>query len=126
MERRENAQASVAQLSAEREKLTAELAAAEARRDSTYAEIDSEVSATAGARAAVAPDVPAELLALYEKIRSSPGGVGAAALHRGRCEGCHLALTPGDLAAIRDAAPDTVVRCEECRRILVRTPESGL
>jgi uncharacterized protein len=27
---------------------------------------------------------------------------------------------------IRAAAPDDVVRCEECRRILVRTDESGL
>jgi predicted nucleic acid-binding Zn-ribbon protein len=26
---------------------------------------------------------------------------------------------------IRASAPDEVVRCEECRRILVRTPESG-
>jgi len=24
------------------------------------------------------------------------------------------------------SAPDEVVRCEECRRILVRTPESGI
>jgi uncharacterized protein len=27
---------------------------------------------------------------------------------------------------IRAAAPDDVVQCEECRRILVRTDESGL
>ncbi len=31
-----------------------------------------------------------------------------------------------DIGRIRDAAPDAVLRCEECRRILVRTPESGL
>jgi hypothetical protein len=31
-----------------------------------------------------------------------------------------------DLNAIRAADPDEVLRCEECRRILVRTPESGL
>jgi len=31
-----------------------------------------------------------------------------------------------DVAAVRAAAPDDVVRCEECRRILVRTHESGL
>jgi hypothetical protein len=31
-----------------------------------------------------------------------------------------------DLNAIHAAAPDEVVRCEECRRILVRTGESGL
>jgi len=27
---------------------------------------------------------------------------------------------------VRSAAPDEVVRCDECRRILVRTAESGL
>ena len=35
-------------------------------------------------------------------------------------------LNSADLNEIRAAAPDEVVRCEECRRILIRTPESGL
>ena len=69
--------------------------------------------------------MPAELLALYDKIRVS-SGVGAAMLRRGRCEGCHLSLNTVDLRAIRDAPADEVLRCEECRRILVRTDESGL
>jgi predicted nucleic acid-binding Zn-ribbon protein len=126
MERREAAQNDVDSLRAERDKLTAEAEALEARRDESFAEIDTESSATVAARAAVATDIPADLLALYEKIRASSGGVGAAALYRGRCEGCHLALNPGDLGRIRDSASDEVLRCEECRRILVRTVESGL
>jgi predicted nucleic acid-binding Zn-ribbon protein len=67
----------------------------------------------------------AALLALYEKIRES-SGTGAAMLRARRCEGCHMELTPQDLQRIRAAADDEVVRCEECRRILVRTGESGL
>ncbi len=126
MERREAAQNDVASLTAERDKLVAEGEALGARRDELFASIDAEHAATSSARAAVAPDIPADLLALYEKIRASSAGVGAAALYRGRCEGCHLALNPGDLARIRDAATDEVLRCEECRRILVRTAESGL
>jgi uncharacterized protein len=126
MERREAAQSDVSSLTAERDKLSAELAAATARRDELFAGIDAEASATRAARVATSPDIPAELLALYEKIRASSGGVGAAALHRGRCEGCHLALNPSDLGHMRTASDDTVLRCEECRRILVRTPESGL
>jgi predicted nucleic acid-binding Zn-ribbon protein len=47
-------------------------------------------------------------------------------LRAGRCEGCHLTLNTVDLNEIRTSAPDEVIRCEECRRILVRTPESGL
>jgi predicted nucleic acid-binding Zn-ribbon protein len=66
------------------------------------------------------------LLALYEKIRATSDGVGAAALHRARCEECHLTLNPSDLGQMRAASPDAVLRCEECRRILVRTPDSGL
>jgi len=126
MERREAAQAEISALVTERDKLTEEAAAASAQRDQVFGEIDSEVAATTAARAAIVPDIPGELLALYEKIRTQSSGVGAAALHRGRCEGCHLALNPGDLGHIRDAAPDAVLRCEECRGILGRTAEPGL
>jgi predicted nucleic acid-binding Zn-ribbon protein len=37
-----------------------------------------------------------------------------------------VTLSKVDLNQIRASAPDEVLRCEECRRILVRTPESGL
>ena len=77
-------------------------------------------------RAELAATLPDDLVALYEKLRASSGGVGAAALHRGRCEGCHLQLNTTDLNHLRDAPDDDVVRCEECRRILIRTDESGL
>ena len=54
-------------------------------------------------------------------------GLGAAPLHRGTCQGCRLQLPPTEIEALRSAAaPDAVIRCEDCRRILVRTPESGL
>ncbi|MFZ8926138.1 MAG: zinc ribbon domain-containing protein, partial [Candidatus Nanopelagicales bacterium] len=73
-----------------------------------------------------ADGLPTDLLALYDKLRADNGGIGAAALHRGRCEGCRIELTPVDLGRIREAPETEVIRCEECRRILVRTPESGL
>jgi uncharacterized protein len=126
MERREVTQGEIASLTASQTALTADLAAATARRDDAFAAIDGEAAASRAARAAVAPDIDADLLALYEKIRATSDGVGAAALHRARCEGCHLTLNPSDLGHMRAAAPDQVLRCEECRRILVRTPESGL
>jgi hypothetical protein len=37
-----------------------------------------------------------------------------------------LDLDHAELATIRAAADDDVIRCEECSRILVRTSESGL
>jgi hypothetical protein len=47
-------------------------------------------------------------------------------LRQRRCEGCHIELSGSELAAVRAAAPDEVVRCDNCRRILVRTEDSGL
>ena len=126
MERREAVQRRVDELRGERDQLTQSLTETEQRRDATFAEIDAEAEKTTQQRGELASTLPGELLALYEKIRGSSGGVGAAALHRGRCEGCHLQLNTTDLNRLREAAPDEVVRCEECRRILVRTEESGL
>ena len=40
--------------------------------------------------------------------------------------GCNHDLDNAELATIRAASVDEVVRCEECSRILVRTDESGL
>lgn len=101
------------------EKLTAE-------KDEALAEIASERADVERERANVAPGVGPELLALYDKLREQMGGVAAAALQQKRCSGCGLELGQADLARIRAAAEDEVVRCEECRRILVRTAESGL
>lgn len=126
MEKREVVQRRLSEVLAERERVALELAETEQRRDATFAEIDADAEKTTQQRAELATGIPAELLALYEKMRASSAGIGAAALHRGRCEGCHLQLNTTDLNRLRDAPADDVVRCEECRRILVRTAESGL
>jgi predicted nucleic acid-binding Zn-ribbon protein len=113
--------------------LTVQLTDAEARtvgleqtRDARYAEIDAELAEVAAARTQVAAEVPADLLALYDRLRAAKNGVGAAALRARQCGGCMLTLDNAELAVIRAAADDEVLRCEECQRILVRTPESGL
>ena len=62
---------------------------------------------------------------LYEKIRSETG-MGAALFHAGRCGACRIELYGADLNRVKSAPKDDVVRCEECRRIMVRTEESGL
>lgn len=126
MERVEDAGAELTRLVAERTELQAALDAAVETRDASYADIDGELAWARAERDRLAPGIPADLMTLYDKLRTDNGGVGAARLYQGRCEGCRMQLTPVDLARIRDAAADAVVRCEECRRILVRTPESGL
>ncbi len=126
MERLDAAQARLKEGGAERVSVAADMQTVTTRRDAAVAEIAALAAQAAERRAAVAAEEPAELLDLYERLRTQHGGVGAAALRRGQCQGCHLTLNAGDLNVIRAAAPDDVVRCEECRRILVRTDESGL
>ena len=125
MERRETLDSQQAELTTEQESLGGAIAALAARRDAAFKEIDEQAAKASDRRASVVADVPADLLALYDQIRKTKG-VGAAMLRAGRCEGCHLSLNAADLNVIRASAPDEVVRCEECRRILVRAPESGL
>ena len=126
MERQEGAEAQQQAAVAERGRIATDLAAVTARRDADLGEIGEQAGKATDRRTAVVADEPADLINLYERLRVQHGGVGAAALRRGRCEGCHLSLNTVDLNAIRAAAADEVLRCEECRRILVRTDESGL
>ena len=126
MERVEGARAAVVQLTEERDALASERDTLAASVHEQLAAIDAERRMVVEQRGVVAADIPADLLGLYDKIRADQGGVGAAPLHRGSCQGCHLTIPPTEIDEIRAAAPDEVVRCEECRRILVRTPESGL
>jgi predicted nucleic acid-binding Zn-ribbon protein len=126
MESGETAEASVAELRARHGELETVHGALTDRRDAAFGEIDTAAEARRVERERLAPTLPADLLTLYDRIRASSGGVGAAALVRRRCEGCHLELSGGDLRAVAAASRDEVVRCEECRRILVRTAESGL
>jgi uncharacterized protein len=77
-------------------------------------------------RAEIAPLIPDDLLTLYDKIGASHRGIGAAELRARRCTGCQLEINAADLRAFATAAEDEVLRCEECGRILIRTPQSGL
>jgi len=126
MERLETAQASLVERTAELEKLDRDVEALGHTRAHKAGELDEQLAAVAAERKTTASGVPADLLALYEKLREQKGGVGAAALRRRECGGCGLSINPSELAAIAAAPTDEVVRCEECSRILVRTGESGL
>jgi len=127
MERRETTQVTLDEATAERKELETEQANVTAARDAAMAELDEQSAKAGDRRIEVVGSVPAELLGLYDKLRvQHGGGVGAAALRQRRCQGCNLALNTVDLNTIRAAPDDEVLRCEECRRILVRTADSGL
>jgi predicted nucleic acid-binding Zn-ribbon protein len=82
--------------------------------------LDSAKQSSLAAREALAPQIEKELFALYEKIRSSSDGLGAAQLVGDSCGGCHLKLNAAEMEKIKSLSDDEVVRCEECRRILIR------
>jgi len=126
MERAEQAGAEQARISADIDELAQTRAALSERLDRSTAEIDAEVGRVTSEREQTVAALDDGLVALYDKVRSASGGLGAAPLKARRCEGCRLELPPSDLARIRDAADDEVLRCEECRRILVRVPDSGV
>jgi uncharacterized protein len=126
MERHEAAAERAAELAQRVEAVQAKAADAVVRRDAALREIDGEQGTVREERESAAGGVPADLLKLYEKIREQQGGVGAARLYQRRCEGCQLELNITELNEVRQAPEDSVTRCENCRRVLVRTPESGL
>ena len=126
MERLEEAQATLDSTATELAATDQRLAEATSARDARAAEITEALSAAAAERATAADGLPDDLVALYDKLRTSKQGVAAAALQARRCSGCQMTINPSDLAVIGKAPSDEVIRCEECSRILVRTAESGL
>jgi uncharacterized protein len=126
MERLEEAQGTLDGLTAQLAETDQKIAAATASRDTKLAEIGRSLGDVETQRAPVAADLPDDLVLLYDRLRESKGGVGAALIRARRCSGCMLDLDHAELATIRAAADDDVIRCEECSRILVRTSESGL
>jgi uncharacterized protein len=126
MARVEDAQRELDSLTAQVQAADERLATLATARDEKQAEIDAELSKATAERATAVEGMPEDLMALYEKLRAQKGGVGAAALHQRRCTGCQLGIDTAELAVIKRAPSNEVIRCEECSRILVRTPESGL
>jgi len=126
MERAESLQGRVTQLEASRAELAARIRDVTAARDTALAELDGEAQQVSARRGDAVAGVGEDLVALYEKIRARGGGLGAAAVKQRRCGGCRLEMNQVDVDRLRAAPDDEVLRCEECRRILVRTAESGL
>ncbi|WP_010227173.1 MULTISPECIES: C4-type zinc ribbon domain-containing protein [unclassified Pseudonocardia] len=105
---------------------SAELATAEeavtevtGRRDTAEADIDASRGGRDRARTELVGALPEDLLADYERIRSS-GRVAAGGLSESRCGACRLELDRTFLTQVRGRPADDVVHCEECGAILVR------
>ena len=92
----------VEQASAEREALT------------------SEAIDLAAKRASLAASVPESVLSVYDKVRPSNNGIGAARLEHGTCMGCRMKLSAVEIDRIKSLPTDALACCEECGAVLVR------
>ncbi len=117
MMRRESATATLETLEAEREATATEAAGLESKVGGLTRDIDTELDEHSIRRAEVAAETPDALKVMYEKLRDTKGGIGAAALQQGTCTGCHTKLPNVEVERLR--AERGLQRCENCRRILV-------
>lgn len=120
METREVADTALAATERELTIARAELEGAQQRRDAAFADIDDELEQAAAQRTELLSGMPADLVALYEQIRSR-GRVAAAMLNGSRCEACRMDLDRSALGAIWASGVEDVVRCTECGAILIRS-----
>lgn len=105
--------------------LEASVRALIASRDEQLTQLDAQIAAQQAARDGIVAELPADLVALYDRLRSRNGGLAAVELKGRRCAGCQIEATPSALADYHAAAADDVLRCEECERILVRLPNGA-
>jgi predicted nucleic acid-binding Zn-ribbon protein len=110
----------IAELTGQESQLAAEIADLNIRKENALAAINAELEGIDSDRKAIAQSVAADFIALYEKIREANNGIGAAALAGNQCKGCNLTLNTIEVQRIGGLSEDEVVRCEECRCILVR------
>ena len=125
MEALEEAQQVLTGLGIRAEDIDARLGELTAVRDEKQGAIDATLAEVTASRGPLLEGMPADLLALYERLREQKG-VGAALLRDRQCGGCNMTIDPSEISRIRSAPAEEVVRCEECQRILVRTDDSGL
>lgn len=92
----------------------------EVRIENALATFNNELERITKERAETINGIEHTFVELYEKVRATSGGNGAAALVAGICTGCNLSINAVELKRMADIAEDEIVRCEECRCILVR------
>lgn len=78
--------------------------------------LEAELAALRRERSALTPQVPAQVLALYESLLKSRGGHAVARVERNLCQGCRITLPETDLRRARSG--QVIVQCNSCRRIL--------
>lgn len=116
LDRLDPAREDLTRLEAERQVLAEEKAELEAHITDEWRKIDAELARKEERKREAVTPIPADLVELYERLRSTKEGVGVGRLDDDTCGGCHMRLSPTEVAEVRRADPP---RCVHCRRILV-------
>lgn len=93
--------------------------AARGVRDEAAGQIEQQRAERIQRRGELMAALDGELAELYERQRAA-AGAGAGRLLGRRCGACRIELDRGELARISAAPEDEVLRCPECRAILLR------
>jgi len=120
MEALDSAREEVERLSREESEIRAAGRELTAERDAKFARLDEEIESLENQRADLAGTIEAALLADYEAVRTSTGGLGAVALRGRIIEGGAVEISPQELARIVAAPQDEVIHAEENDVIVVR------
>jgi predicted nucleic acid-binding Zn-ribbon protein len=108
------------ELTAEESRLAAEIADLEIKRENALTIIINERTAVSEKRASIIAPIADDLKALYAKVAADNNGNGAAMLVGNECKGCRLTINTTEVGRIATLPAEEVVRCEQCRCILVR------
>ena len=86
------------------------------------AEVALELERLDTERAALTPQLPADVLSVYDRIRAQPrsAGRGAALLDEGRCAACRIKLPSHEKTKMLALPEDALIQCPQCRRLLIR------
>lgn len=86
-------------------------------RDAAALDVDSQLQSARQERDSWINKIDPELFEFYVQLRKAKGGVAAAALVDGSCQGCHMKLPAQELKRVKESTG--LMRCDECGRILV-------
>ena len=119
MERRENIAGGLPQLETEVREARDRVAEIETSAERELTDIAAALIDRRAERERLVASFDEELLELYEELRASKKGVGAAALLDGVCQGCREQLSPLERDRLKKV--EGIRRCPHCRRILIAT-----
>lgn len=117
MEQREQAMSTLERLRSEQTETSSESDRLAKEVETITHDIDAQLASHNAKRAEISAEIPDDILKLYDDTRASKGGIGAAALEGGTCQGCHTQLANKEIERLKTEGG--LQRCDNCRRILV-------